>query len=69
MQAGALLVQWLGLSLFEATLISIIGSIIGSLILALAGVIGSNYGIPTIVGFRPILSVKGTYMFSLLNVV
>ncbi|MCS7365426.1 MAG: cytosine permease [archaeon GB-1867-035] len=69
MQAGALLVQWLGLSLFEATLISIIGSIIGSLILALAGVIGSKYGVPTMVSFRPILGVRGTYLFSLLNVI
>ncbi|RLE63625.1 MAG: putative hydroxymethylpyrimidine transporter CytX [Thermoprotei archaeon] len=68
MQAGALLVQWLTLSVSEAIMVSIVGSIVGSVILAAAGIIGSKYGVPTMVSFRPILGIKGTYLPSILNV-
>lgn len=69
MQAGALLVQWLGLSLAEAVIISLSGSLIGSLLLAGAGVVGSMYGVPTMVSLRPVLGVKGAYLPALLNLV
>ena len=69
MQAGALLVQWLQLSLIEALIITIIGSIIGSFLLALVGVIGSKYGLPTMVSLRPIFGKYGTYLPTILNIV
>ena len=69
MQAGALLVQWLNLSVIEAIIISIVGSIIGSLILAVAGIIGGKYGVPTMVSLRPIMGLKGSYLLTFLNVI
>ncbi len=69
MQAGALLVQWLGLNLWEALLVSLVGSVAGSAILALASVPGARYGVPTMVSLRPVLGVRGTYLPTVLNVV
>ena len=69
MQAGALLVQWLGLGIVEALIVTFVGSIIGSLVLAAAGIIGSKYGVPTMVSLRPILGIKGTYLPTILNVI
>ena len=65
--AGALLVP--GLSLLEALLVSLAGSIIGSVLLASAGLIGSRYSVPTMVSLRPILGVRGSYIPTALNVV
>ena len=65
--AGALLVP--GLSLLEALAVSLAGSVIGSVLLASAGLIGSKYGVPTMVSLRPILGVKGSYIPTFLNVV
>ncbi|MEM2846989.1 MAG: putative hydroxymethylpyrimidine transporter CytX [Nitrososphaerota archaeon] len=64
--AGSLLVP--GLGLLEAFLVSLAGSIIGSLMLASAGLIGSRYGVPTMVSLRPILGIKGSYLPTALNV-
>ena len=69
LQAGALLVRWLGLGLLEALLVSLAGSLIGSTILAAAGILGSKYGVPTMVSLRPVLGLKGTYLPTALNVV
>jgi len=66
-QAGTFLVP--GLSLFEALIASLIGSIIGSLFLSLAGVIGSRYGIPTMVSLRATFGRVGTYLPTVLNVI
>ena len=65
--AGALLVP--GLSLLEALAVSLAGSVMGSVLLASAGLIGSKYGVPTMVSLRPILGVKGSYIPTFLNVV
>jgi len=65
--AGALLVPYLDLT---AALIAIIaGSIIGSLPLAIAGIIGSDNAIPTMVALRPSFGTLGSYFPSVLNIV
>ncbi|HDJ66358.1 MAG TPA: putative hydroxymethylpyrimidine transporter CytX, partial [Nitrososphaeria archaeon] len=65
--AGSLLVP--ALSLLESFIISVLGSIIGSIFLALAGLIGSDYGVPTMVSLRPILGRVGSYLPTILNVI
>ena len=67
LQAGGLLVP--GLSAVGAIVVALIGSIIGSLMLALAGGLGSRYGIPTMVSLRAVLGLKGSYAPTTLNVV
>ncbi len=69
--AGALLTRTdfgFGLSLVEAILLIVVGSIIGSLMLASAGVIGSHYGVPSMVSLRAVLGKQGSYVPTTLNV-
>ena len=65
--AGTLLVPGLGLG--QAFLAIIIGTLIGNLLLALAGVVGSDHAIPTMVMLRPVLGIRGSYLPTLLNFV
>lgn len=65
--AGALLIG-LGLSLAEALAVSLVGSVIGSLMLAAATHHGSRAGVPTMVSLRPILGRVGSYGPTALNV-
>ncbi len=65
--AGALLIG-LGLSLGEALAVSLVGSVIGSLMLAAATHHGSRAGVPTMVSLRPILGRVGSYGPTALNV-
>lgn len=65
LEAGALLVP--GLSLGQALLAILIGTLIGNLLLALAGMAGSDHGVPTMVLLRPVLGQRGSYLPSLLN--
>lgn len=65
--AGSLLVP--GLSLFEVFVVSLAGSITGSLLLASAGLIGSKYGIPTMVSLRAIMGKKGSFVPTFFNIV
>ncbi|HEY63186.1 MAG TPA: putative hydroxymethylpyrimidine transporter CytX [Caldilineae bacterium] len=65
LEAGALLVP--GLSLAQALLAILIGTLVGNLLLALAGVAGSDHAVPTMVLLRPILGQRGSYVPSLLN--
>ncbi|MEA3407732.1 MAG: putative hydroxymethylpyrimidine transporter CytX [Chloroflexota bacterium] len=65
LQAGALLVP--GLSLGHALLAILVGTLIGNLLLGLAGVAGSDHAIPTMVLLRPALGQRGSYLPSLLN--
>jgi len=67
--AGALLVTLLGLTLWESVVVSIVGSVIGSALLAAAAHHGSRAGVPTMVSLRPILGRKGSYAPTGLNVV
>ncbi|MCS7116162.1 MAG: putative hydroxymethylpyrimidine transporter CytX [Nitrososphaerota archaeon] len=65
--AGSLLVPQLSLN--AALLIIIVGSIIGSLPLALVGVMGSDNAIPTMVVLRPSFGIYGSYLPSILNII
>jgi len=67
LQAGSLLVP--GLSTVEVIAVAVLGSLIGSLMLALAGGLGSKYGIPTMVSLRAALGLRGSYVPTILNVI
>jgi len=69
LQAGASLAQDLGLSFGYILVVSLLGSLVGSLILALVGVIGSKYGVPTMVSLRPSFGLIGSYLPTALNVI
>ncbi|RLG58861.1 putative hydroxymethylpyrimidine transporter CytX [Candidatus Geothermarchaeota archaeon] len=71
LQAGALLTmsEFFGLSLGVAVIISLIGSIIGSLMLSAAGAIGTKEGVPTMVSLRPAFGLFGSYIPTFLNVI
>lgn len=64
--AGALLVP--GLSLAEALLAIVIGSVLGSLLLAIGGYMGAAVGVPTMVLMRGALGIRGSYLPTALNV-
>lgn len=66
--AGTLLVTALGLTLWEAFLVALAGSVVGSLLLAGAAHHGSRAGVPTMVSLRPILGRGGSYLPTSLNV-
>src|SRR3990172_4291269 len=53
--AGSNLLLFFGLSLWEALAVSVAGSIIGSVLLAASGVLGSAHGVPTMVSLRAVL--------------
>lgn len=63
---GALLVPALGFG--RALLAIVVGSAIGCLPLALAGLAGTREGVPSMVLFRPVLGIRGSYLPSALNV-
>lgn len=65
--AGSLLIP--SLSLGQAFLAILLGSVIGCALLALAGVVGSETGVPTMVLFRPVLGIRGSYVPTLLNLI
>ena len=66
-QAGAFLIP--GLNIYQAVLVIISGSLLGSFLLALAGYVGAWKGLPTMVLTRPIFGKKGSYLPSILNVI
>jgi putative hydroxymethylpyrimidine transporter CytX len=62
---GALLTPALG---FMAALAAIVlGSVMGVGLLALGGVAGADHGLPTMVLYRPVLGVRGSWLPSALN--
>jgi putative hydroxymethylpyrimidine transporter CytX len=65
--AGSYLVPGLGLP--EALAAILLGTAAGNLMLGLAGVIGSEHSIPSMVSLRPSFGVRGSYLPSLINVV
>jgi len=69
LQAGALLTQGLGLPFTYAVAVTVLGSVVGSLILALVGLIGTSYGVPTMVSLRPVFGKEGSYVPTILNVI
>lgn len=58
-----------GLTLPAAIATTVIGSIVGSLLLAYGGVIGAREGRPTMVLLRPVLGTKGSWIPSIFNVI
>jgi putative hydroxymethylpyrimidine transporter CytX len=65
MVTGALLVPALGLP--TALLAIVVGSVIGCLPLALVGLAGEREGVPSMVLFRPVLGLRGSFLPSALN--
>ena len=63
---GAFLVP--GLSFKAAMLAIVVGSLIGNLMLAAAGQVGTDTGAPTMVTYRGPLGVQGSYLPTLFNV-
>ncbi|MDQ3847833.1 MAG: cytosine permease [Thermoproteota archaeon] len=53
----------------DAILAVIVGSSAGSLLLALAGKIGSDHGIPSLITMRPAFGIIGSYLPASLNIV
>lgn len=64
--AGSFLVP--GLSLGQALGAIVLGSLVGVTLLALAGVAGSQTGVPTMVVLRPVLGIRGSYLPTAVNV-
>jgi NCS1 family nucleobase:cation symporter-1 len=67
LEAGSYLVPGLGLP--EAIVAILVGTLIGNLMLALAGVIGAEHAVPSMVSLRPSFGLRGSYLPSLVNVV
>jgi NCS1 family nucleobase:cation symporter-1 len=64
---GTLLVPALG---FRTALVAIlVGSVIGCVPLALVGLAGAREGVPSMVLFRPVLGIRGSFVPSALNLV
>lgn len=64
--AGSFLVP--ALSLGQALGAILLGSVVGAALLGLAGVVGSQTGLPTMVCLRPALGLRGSYIATALNV-
>ena len=55
-------------SFLDAILAIIVGSAAGSILLALAGKIGSDHGIPSLITMRPAFGIRGSYLPAILNI-
>ena len=54
---------------YQALLAIIIGSIAGSVLLSMAGKIGSDRAVPSIIGIRPAFGLYGSYLAAVLNII
>jgi NCS1 family nucleobase:cation symporter-1 len=54
---------------YHALLAIIIGSIAGSVLLSMAGKIGSDHAVPSLIGIRPAFGLYGSYLAAVLNVI
>jgi putative hydroxymethylpyrimidine transporter CytX len=54
---------------YHALLAIIIGSITGSVLLSMAGKIGSDHAIPSLIGIRPAFGLYGSYLAAVLNII
>src|SRR3989454_6792244 len=57
-----------GVTLGESAIVALLGSVLGSLMLAAAAHHGSRAGVPTMVSLRPVLGRRGSYIPTALNV-
>jgi nucleobase:cation symporter-1, NCS1 family len=55
-------------SFLEGIFAIIVGSAAGSILLALAGKIGSDHGIPSLITMRPAFGIRGSYLPAMLNI-
>jgi putative hydroxymethylpyrimidine transporter CytX len=55
-------------SFVDAVLAIVVGSAAGSILLALAGKIGSDHGIPSLITMRPAFGIRGSYLPAALNI-
>ncbi len=60
-------ITFYGFGLVPLMLIALAGSILGSVLLAGAGTIGSRHGVPTMVSLRPIFGSRGSFVPTVLN--
>ncbi|MBA3976583.1 MAG: cytosine permease [Nitrosopumilus sp.] len=56
-------------NILDALFVIIVGSIIGSILLGLAGKIGSDHSIPSVVSMRPSFGIYGSYLLTILNLI
>lgn len=54
---------------YHALLAIIIGSIMGSVLLSMAGKIGSDHAVPSLIGIRPAFGLYGSYLAAVLNII
>jgi NCS1 family nucleobase:cation symporter-1 len=54
---------------YHALLAIIIGSIAGSILLSMAGKIGSDHAVPSVIGIRPAFGLYGSYLAAVLNII
>ncbi len=54
---------------YHALLAIITGSIAGSVLLSMAGKIGSDYAVPSLIGIRPAFGLYGSYLAAVLNII
>ncbi len=55
-------------SFLDAIFAITVGSAAGSILLALAGKIGSDHGIPSLITMRPAFGIRGSYLPAILNI-
>jgi putative hydroxymethylpyrimidine transporter CytX len=61
------LITYFGFGLVPLLAIIVAGSVLGSVLLAGAGSIGTRYGVPTMVSLRPIFGRRGSFVPTILN--
>ncbi|MGE5821347.1 MAG: purine-cytosine permease family protein [Nitrososphaerota archaeon] len=54
---------------YHALLAIMIGSIAGSVLLSMAGKIGSDHAVPSLIGIRPAFGLYGSYLAAVLNII
>lgn len=52
----------------DAIIAIILGSVVGSVLLGLAGKIGSDHGVPSIVSMRPSFGIYGSFLLTIFNI-
>ncbi len=56
-------------NILDALFVIILGSIVGSILLGLAGKIGSDHSVPAAVSLRPSFGIYGSYLLTILNII